>query len=213
MNPMNSAKPGKSAALPGFEIVPESRLDFEYYKNRSEFASEHGAGDIFGRSNDIMRPGTPGSMWDGSEPASRSGSPAPPVPRIPSPGPSRILSPASDVGMTYPAGYSRPMGSPYSPSVDIGQRRSPLYSQGNDSNSNLVGNAAPMPVVASSGYRERSVERLGRTPGGAGMLGGGPQGYGGLPQDEENTSPDHDPMQYNYFREARRPRRDQSGGW
>ncbi|KAI1302205.1 hypothetical protein F5Y03DRAFT_212193 [Xylaria venustula] len=213
MKPMNSAKPGKSAGVPGFEIVPESRLDFEYYKNRSEFASEHGAGNIFGRSNDIVRPGTPGSMWDGSEPYSRSASPAPPVPRIPSPGPSRILSPASEVGMTYPTGYSRPMGSPYSPPVDVGHMRSPLYSQGNDSNSNLVSNAAPMPVASTPGFRERSVERLGRTPGGAGMLGGGPQGYGGLPQDEDINTPDHDPMQYNYFREARRPRRDNSGGW
>ncbi|GAP90282.1 putative duf221 domain protein [Rosellinia necatrix] len=213
MKPMNSARPGKSAGIPGFEIVPESRLDFEYYKNRSEFASEHGAGDIFGRSNDIMRPGTPGSMWEGSEPMSRSGSPKPPVPRIPSPGPSRILSPASDVGMTYPTGYSRPMGSPYSPPVDMGQARNPLYSQANDSNTNLVGNAAPMPVAPARGFRERSAERLSRTPGGAGMLGGGPQGYGGLPQDEDMTSPEHDPMQYNYFREARRPRRDPSGGW
>ncbi|KAF2968568.1 hypothetical protein GQX73_g4964 [Xylaria multiplex] len=213
MKPMNSTKPGKSAGVPGFELVPESRLDFEYYKNRSEFASDHGAGNLFGRSNDIMRPGTPGSMWDGSEPNSRSASPAPPVPRIPSPGPSRILSPASDIGMVYPTGYSRPMGSPYSPPVDVGQSRNPLYSQGNDSNSNLVGNAAPMPVASTPGFRERSVERLGRTPGGAGMLGGGPQGYGGLPQDEEITSPEHDPMQYNYFREARRPRRDHSGGW
>ncbi|KAI0205023.1 hypothetical protein F4808DRAFT_319623 [Astrocystis sublimbata] len=213
MNPMSSSKPGKSAGLPGFEIVPESRLDFEYYKNRSEFASDHGAGDLFGRNNDIMRPGTPGSMWGGSDTQSRSGSPAPALPRIPSPGPSRILSPASDVGMTYPTGYSRPMGSPYSPPVDVGQRRSPLYSQGNDSNSNLMSNAAPMPVTTSSGFRERSVERLGRTPGGAGMLGGGPQGYGGLPQ-EEIASPDlHDPMQYNYFREARRPKRDPSSGW
>ncbi|TGJ87523.1 hypothetical protein E0Z10_g1254 [Xylaria hypoxylon] len=216
--PMNSTKPGKSAGVPGFELVPESRLDFEYYKNRSEFASDHGNGNLFGRSNDMMRPGTPGSMWDGSESNSRSASPAPPVPRIPSPGPSRILSPASDIGMTYPTGYSRPMGSPYSPTpysppIDLGHSRSTLYSQGNDSNSNLVGNAAPMPVASRSGFRERSVERLGRTPGGAGMLGGGPQGYGGLPQDEEVTSPDHDPMQYNYFREARKPRRDNSGGW
>ncbi|RWA11369.1 hypothetical protein EKO27_g3746 [Xylaria grammica] len=211
MKPMNSSKPGKSADVPGFELVPESRLDFEYYKNRSEFASEHGAGNIFGHSNDIMRPGTPGTMWDGSEPGSRSASPAPPIPRLPSPGPGRILSPASEIGMTYPAGYSRPMGSPYSPPIDVAQSRSPLYSQGNDSNSNLVGNAAPMPVASTPGFRERSVERLGRTPGGAGMLGGGPQGYGGLPQDEEITA--HDPMQYNYFREARRPRRDHSGGW
>ncbi|KAK5633154.1 hypothetical protein RRF57_008868 [Xylaria bambusicola] len=212
MKPMNSSRPGKSAGVPGFEIVPESRLDFEYYKNRSEFAAEHGAGDLFGRSNDIMRPDTPGSLWNGSEPNSRSASPAPPVPRIPSPGPSRILSPASDGGMTYPSGYTHPMGSPYTPPVDVGQARSPLYSQGNDSNSNLMSNAAPMPVASTPGFRERSVERLGRTPGGVGMLGGGPQGYGGLPQ-EEITSPEHDPMQYNYFREARRPRRDQSGGW
>ncbi|KAI1116855.1 hypothetical protein F5Y14DRAFT_35947 [Nemania sp. NC0429] len=213
MKPMNSSRPGKSAGLPGFEIVPESRLDFEYYKNRSEFANEHGAGDLFGRSNDIVRPGTPGSMWEGSEPQTRSGSPAPPIPRMPSPGPSRILSPASDAGMTYPAGFSRPMGNPYSVPVDTSQARSPLYSQGNDSNSNLVGNAAPMPVNATHGYRERSTERLGRTPGGAGMLGGGPQGYGGLPQDEDLNPVDNDPMQYNYFREARRPRRDPSGGW
>ncbi|KAI1170751.1 hypothetical protein F4777DRAFT_94466 [Nemania sp. FL0916] len=213
MKPMNSARPGKSEGIPGFEIVPESRLDFEYYKNRSEFASEHGAGDLFGRSNDIIRPGTPGSMWDGSEPISRSGSPAPPIPRMPSPGPSRILSPASDTGMTYPAGYSRPTGNPYSSPVDAGQTRSPVYMQGNDSSSNLVGNAAPMPVTTRLGFRERSVERLGRTPGGVGMLGGGPQGYGGLPQDDEMATPDHDPMQYNYFREARRPRRDHSGGW
>ncbi|KAI0506247.1 hypothetical protein F5B22DRAFT_624810 [Xylaria bambusicola] len=212
MKPMNSSRPGKSAGVPGFEIVPESRLDFEYYKNRSEFAAEHGAGDLFGRSNDIMRPDTPGSMWNGSEPNSRSASPAPPVPRIPSPGPSRILSPASDGGMTYPSGYIHPMGSPYTPPIDVGQARSPLYSQGNDSNSNLMSNAAPMPVASAPGFRERSVERLGRTPGGVGMLGGGPQGYGGLPQ-EEIASPEHDPMQYNYFREARRPRRDHSQGW
>ncbi|KAI1185801.1 hypothetical protein F5B17DRAFT_15868 [Nemania serpens] len=212
MKPMNSAKPGKSAGLPGFEIVPESRLDFEYYKNRSEFAAEHGAGDLFGRSNDIARPDTPGSMWDGSESHTRSASPAPPIPRMPSPGPSRILSPASEVGMNYPAGYFQPMGNPYSVPGDI-PARSPLYSQGNDSNSNLVGNAAPMPVAATHGYRERSMERVGRTPGGAGMLGGGPQGYGGLPQDEDVHSADNDPMHYNYFREARRPRRDPSGGW
>lgn len=213
MKPMDASKPGKPAGMPGFELVPESRLDFEYYKNRSEFASDHGGGDIFGRSNDIMRPGTPGSMWNGSDTPSRSGSPKPSVPRLPSPGPSRVLSPASDVGMTYPTGYSRPMGTPYSPPIDMSHARSPLYSQPNDSHSNLVGNAAPMPV-APGRYRERSVDRLGgRGPGGVGMLGGGPQGYGGLPQEEDAGTPEHDPMQYNYFREARRPRRDPSAGW
>jgi hypothetical protein len=32
---------GKSSSVPGFEMVPESRLDFSYYKGRAEFADEH----------------------------------------------------------------------------------------------------------------------------------------------------------------------------
>ncbi|KAI1482344.1 DUF221-domain-containing protein [Daldinia eschscholtzii] len=207
MNPMNAGKPGKTASLPGFEIVPESRLDFEYYKTRAEFASEHGGGDIFGRSNDVVRPGTPGSMWNGSEPPSRSGSPTiPSIPRMDSPGMvNRTHSPSSDIGMTYPSGYNQPLGSPYAPEPSIGRSRSPLYAHANDSGSNLVVNAAAMPVAAP-GYRERSQERSLRAPGGVGMLGGGPRGYGGLPQ-EDLGPPEQDPMQYNYFREARTSRR------
>ncbi|KAI1776609.1 DUF221-domain-containing protein [Hypoxylon cercidicola] len=205
MNPMNAGKPGKAAGLPGFEIVPESKLDFEYYKTRSEFAAEHGGGDIFGRSNDVVRPGTPGSMWNGSDPPSRSGSPTiPTVPRMDSPGPTgRAFSPSSDIGMTYPGGYTQPLGSPYAQETGSGRSRSPFYSHGNDSGSNLVGNAAAMPV-ATPGTRERSPFRA---PGGAGMLGGGPRGYGGLSQEEDLGSSEHDPMQYNYFREARHSRR------
>ncbi|CAJ2513200.1 Uu.00g013190.m01.CDS01 [Anthostomella pinea] len=213
MNPMNAGKPGKSAALPGFEIVPESRLDFEYYKNRQEFASEHGGGDIYGRSNDVMRPGTPGSsMWNGSEPPSRSGSPTlPSIPRVGSPVPGRIYSPTTNAGITYPSGYSQPISKPYAPSVDTGRSRSPIYAQGNDSASNLVSNAAAMPMT-TPGPRERSLDRVHRSPGGAGMLGGGPQGYGGLPQDEDMGG-DHDPMSYNYFREARTPKRHNPDEW
>ncbi|KAI0172155.1 DUF221-domain-containing protein [Hypoxylon sp. FL1284] len=205
MNPMSAGKPGKSASLPGFEIVPESRLDFEYYKSRAEFAAEHGGGDIFGRSNDVVRPGTPGSMWSGSEPPSRSGSPTlAGIPKVDSPRPmSRGFSPTSDIGMTYPAGYSQPLGSPYGQETGPSRSRSPFYAQGNESGSNLVGNAAAMPM-ATPGSRERSPFRA---PGGAGMLGGGPRGYGGLPQEEDLGTPDYDPMQYNYFREARHSRR------
>ncbi|KAI1641136.1 DUF221 domain protein [Biscogniauxia mediterranea] len=195
LNPMQASKPGKPAAFSGFEIVPESRLDFEYYKNRQEFAADHGGGDIFGRSYDIARPSTPGSMWNGSEPNSRTGSPT--IPRVGSPGPGRVYSPRPDAGgTTYAGGYSQALGSPYSPAPEIGRVRSPFYAHGNDSGSNLVGNAAAMPVAAPT-----------RAPG---MLGGGPQGYGGLPQ-EEDTSPD--PMQYNYFRETRNSRRHPSGAW
>ncbi|KAI1339136.1 DUF221 domain protein [Xylariaceae sp. FL0016] len=212
MNPMQGGKPGKSAGMPGFEIVPESRLDFEYYKNRQEFAADHGGGDIFGRSNDIMRPGTPGSLFGGSDRDSRVGSPTlPMIPRAGSPGPGRVLSPGSDAGMTYPGGYSQaPLGSPYSPPVGMKRSQSPFYAQGNDSSSNLMSNAAAMPMAHPGDNRDRSLDRM-RAPGGSGMLGGGPQGYGGLPQ-EDAASGDHDPMSYNYFRETRSRRRP-SGAW
>ncbi|RYP80203.1 hypothetical protein DL770_006334 [Monosporascus sp. CRB-9-2] len=194
---MTAGKPGKSATIPGFELVPESRLDFEYYKNRSEFAAEHGGGEIYGRPADMMRPGTPGSMWNGSEPYSRPASPGipnmprtasptgmPTIPRLDSPGP----------GM-----YSQPMGSPYATQPDMGRSRSPLYTHGNDSDAGLVGNAAAMPMAAPAQMR---------APGGAGMLGGGPRGYGGLPQEEDNLPPAHDPMTYDYFRTRRKPARE-----
>ncbi|KAI0125510.1 hypothetical protein BJ170DRAFT_583138 [Xylariales sp. AK1849] len=193
----------KGSAVPGFEIVPEGKMDFEFYKNRPEFASEHGGGEIYGRHIDLVRPGTPGSMWTGSEPTSRPGSPGiPSIPRAGSPGPaSRTFTP-----------FSPSVGSPnpYAPPPDIGRSRSPLYAHGNDSGSNLVANAAAMPM-AGPGSREPSMERpASRAPG---MLGGGPQGYGNLPQTEEDMmAPDQDPMAYDYFRSTR-ARRKNSGGW
>ncbi|KAK6866055.1 hypothetical protein PG995_002583 [Apiospora arundinis] len=201
------SKSGKAkSALPGFEIVHESRMDFEYYKNRPEFASEHGGGDIYGRPADHYRPGTPGSMWNGSEPTSRPGSPGLPSIRAASPGPSAM-------GRAYSPGPSAMGGSnPYAHPPDIGRSRSPLYSHGNDSGANLVGNAAAMPLSPMMGGP--GMERaMARGPGGAGMLGGGPQGYGGLPQTEEDmSSPAQDPMAYDYFRNTR-TRRNPSGAW
>ncbi|KAK9777022.1 putative CSC1/OSCA1-like 7TM region domain-containing protein [Seiridium cardinale] len=193
MNPMDKSGKAKSA-VPGFELVPEGKLDFEYYKNRPEFASEHGGGEIYGRAADMMRPGTPGSMWNGSEPSSRPASPSlPTIPRTASPGPGRSHTPYSPI-----VGNS----SPYAPTPEIGRSRSPFYALGNESGSNLVSNAAAMPMT-NPGSREPSMDHSGtRAPGGAGMLGGGPRGYGNLPQDEDMT-PDHDPMAYDYFRSSR----------
>ncbi len=79
MDPMNAKRPGKASgrgtsAMPGFEVVPESKLDFQYYKNRDEFADEHGGGEIFGTPRDLIRPGTPGSVM-GAPTDSRPGTP------------------------------------------------------------------------------------------------------------------------------------------
>lgn len=197
LDPMTKSGKSKSNNIPGFEIVPEGKMDFEYYKNRPEFASDHGGGEIYGRHADLIRPGTPGSMWNGSDGGSRPASPGlPPVPRFGSPGP----APGSP-GRNYSA-YSPDVASPYAQPPDIARTRSPLYAQGNESASNLVGHAAAMPMGHPGGSREPSMDRATRAPGGAGMLGGGPRGYGNLPQDEDITS-DHDPMAYDYFRSTR----------
>lgn len=77
---MATGKPGRKAAIPGFEMVPESRLDFSYYKTRAEFGDEHGGGGaLYGKAEDIIRPDTPGSMWNESTPpGSRPGTPGSP---------------------------------------------------------------------------------------------------------------------------------------
>lgn len=192
MDSMQDGKPGRKAhGIPGFEMVPENRLDFEYYKGRSEFAEEHGgSGGIYGRAEDIIRSDTPASSI-GVGFDSRPGTPI--------------------GGMTGRRNFSNypPMTPSYDGQADTGgshgggmQR---FYSQTNDSQSGLVQSAADMPVTTPGGYhgsRDPSQER--RAPG---FLGGGPQGYGGLPQ-HPIDEPDPDPASYDYFR----ARRNNSGG-
>jgi calcium permeable stress-gated cation channel len=230
LDSMAAGKVGKSkssrGAVPGFELVPENRLDFEYYKNRNEFAEDHGAGELFGRPEDQIRPGTPGSstvMGEGSRPGTPQGGMGFGRGRR-APGESSLGS--GGVGTTYAAGYASPpqqyqsqypgqqtyTASPPLMPVDAGSRsgslgpaanRSNFYAQGgNDSGSNLVRNAQAMPVspppVSSPtehpGSRGQSRDRYG-TPRAPGMLGGGPYGYGGLPQADED-----EPGSYDYFR-------------
>ncbi|KAK3323895.1 hypothetical protein B0T19DRAFT_359379 [Cercophora scortea] len=240
---MNAGKTGKSSsALPGFEIVPESRLDFEYYKNRDEFADDHGAGELFGRPTDLIRPGTPGTIGSSD---SRPGTPVGGM-GFGAHQHQRVFSPQSDSapGTAYPYGYMPPSQPPTgypeqpgyaSPALSPGdvpvRTRSPLYNigNGNDSGTNLVQNAAGMPVSTLADApeiypsRDRSMDAAsGRglgvmgivNPRVPGILGGGPRGYGGLPQtDEDIPAANQDPMHYDYFRSSNRSRgtRDASG--
>lgn len=185
LNPMQEGRPGQKApgGVPGFEMVPENRLDFAYYKGRQEFGDEHGgSGGIYGKAEDIIRSDTPGSSsaW-GTD--SRPGTPV-----MHAPAPRRNHTGVLDVS-------SDAQG-------DIGGHH-PFYGNRNDSEIALVHGAADMPLatplaMGPNRTREESLER--RAPG---FLGGGPQGYGGLPQHEE----DADPMSYDYFRTRR-----QNGG-
>lgn len=232
LDPMRAGKPGKVAGsgLSGFEIVPEGRLDFEYYKNRQEFAEDHGQGDLFGTASDIMRPGTPSSTFGGSDTESRPGTPVGGMTFGGGRG-GFTSTPVAGMGgdKGYAAGYASPSAqyaaraAPFgSPAADYPSRTRSPYGlvEASDSTSNLVRSAAPMasPTLpfAEIGSRSASMDRGpsferpaaagGRTaPGAYGGLGGGPGGYGNLPQNEPDPD-DHDPMEYNYFRGSSRTR-------
>jgi len=182
LDPMKSGHPGRrAAAVPGFEMVPDNRLDFAYYKGRAEFGEDHGGnGGIYGRAEDIIRPDTPGTSGWGSRP----GTPG-------SPG-----TPKMGVRRNFTGG-TMPISNDAHGDIGVGGHN-PVYGHRNDSETNLVRGAADMPV-ATPGYeapghlRDDSQERA------PGFLGGGPQGYGGLPQTED----DADPASYDYFRTRR----------
>ena len=93
MDPMSATHPGKSAAFAQranpaaqappdslFEVVPESELDFAYFKDRAEFGDEHGGeGELYGRPADLVseRSHTPRSFSFGPDDGrERSVSPA-----------------------------------------------------------------------------------------------------------------------------------------
>ncbi|CAG9977550.1 unnamed protein product [Clonostachys byssicola] len=216
---MQGGKPGKAAGgIPGFEYVSENHMDFEFFKNRAEFGEDHGGGEIYGRQGDIMRPGTPGSMGEGSDAGSRSQSP--------SAGPRTTRrSVGNPLDTSYQA-YRPDQGD-----VGIGRNHSPLYTQDNGSLTGLVSNAAAPPTGGfdTYSYRHGSMDRStptpSVTPGGrvmpsrtqspgpsVGALGGGPHGYSGLAQTEFSDHDNGDAPQYDYFRGGK-GRKPPGQGW
>jgi hypothetical protein len=223
LDSMVAGKPGKAAtALPGFEVVPEHRLDFEYYKNRDEFAEDHGAGELFGKPTDLIRTGTPASMFSGpgGGPDSRPGTPGGGMGFAAG---RRNFSPTageSSAGTSYAHGYTQPAqhspinpvqpaypgqptypGQPVYPSTTQ-RTQSPLYNMGNESGSDLMRNAAGMPTsppITPRSNTPASVMPRSNTPGSMMNQGGygsqrGPYGYSGLPQAEEEPVPSPPPL-------------------
>ncbi|KAI9738904.1 MAG: hypothetical protein M1818_005217 [Claussenomyces sp. TS43310] len=179
MNSMKAGQPGKKDVVPGFEVVPENHLDFSYYKNRAEFGEDHGAGEIYSQ---IERPGTSSTFrtGHGSPETSRAGSPAPPMP-----GMRRVMT-----------------GSSLAHGGDLGVQSSPYETRHDEAAVPLVRGAARMPSSTPNVHPADAENEMEVRP--PGFLGGGPQGYGGLPQHEEEA----DPTSYDYFRTRR-----QNGGF
>ncbi|PHH49890.1 hypothetical protein CFIMG_006492RA [Ceratocystis fimbriata CBS 114723] len=213
MDAMKQGHPGKTSGVSGFELVSESQLDFQYYKNRPEFADGHGGGGVlYGNPSDIMRPDTPSSAFsDNSRPGTptqiyggMTGGTRPTLPAVNGPSsyaPYRSHTPVSN----FPAPDNAFLGQPS------------LYAQNNDSSAGLMSSAADMAVVAPArsvqGYDPRDHNRepslpIVHVPGpSTGALGGGPQGYSGVPQAEAP-----EPTQYDYFRGGGQTRRP-GDGW
>ncbi|KAF4629316.1 hypothetical protein G7Y89_g8830 [Cudoniella acicularis] len=184
---MEGGQPGRKAkGIEGFEMVPENKLDFAYYKGRAEFSDEHGGhGVMYGKAEDIVRSDTPGSMSAFTD--SRPGTPVGGMTGR------RNFTPHTMGGVSYDA--QGDMGAAI-PQVNN------FYRQRNDSETGLVHGAADMPLATPGLHpynpRETSQER--RAPG---FLGGGPQGYGNLPQHPVDEVPEQYPMSYDYFRTRR----------
>lgn len=209
LDPMQGGRPGKAANnnMPGFEIVSENQMDFGYYKNRAEFAEDHGGGEIYGRQGEIMRPDTPGSLGDGSDRGSRPGTPLS--------GRSTPFAGAKNRNpsdTSYQAFRGGPPGGGFAQQPMMGsdvpsRSRTPMYSQDNGSSSGLglINNAA----APGSGRMTPVIPHPSHSPGpSTGALGGGPRGYSNLAQNE-----DTDPAQYDYFRGSARARRNPGEGW
>ena len=183
MAPMSQAQPGKVARFASdvggdsaprdlFEVVPESNLDFAYFKNRADFRDEHGGdGELYGRPLDLVseRSQTPASfMTDNSGERSRSASPAP----------SQLRQRTDDLGL-HPA-YRK---------YDDGGRG--LYQMGNDSQRGLLGGAQPVGV---GGVFER--DESGREQFGLDRWRTGGSGYVGVP-----TAAEEEDFKYEAYRQ------------
>lgn len=140
MKRMSKENPGKIATsgTGPFEFVSENNMDYENFKDRSDFNEDRGS--MYGGSS---RPGTPSTLWDDNTRGRSS---------------SRASTRVGDEnGVTYPAGYHKTPSHlrESSPSSEWGVRRI-------DSNSSqpyqvqderdLLGSAAPMGRQTPTGH-------------------------------------------------------------
>lgn len=199
MDPMQQHRPGKTARSADstakkdmFEVVPESQLDFAYYKDRSEFAEGNGGdGELYGHPTDLIseRSGTPLSFLGGG--ARRgSGYDSPSSSRASSPTGSaaggvgyRTVSP-QQLQQMHPAYRDQYQG-------DLSGRRH-MYNNSNESERNLLRGAQPVGFADGEGHEvEREQFGLDRW-----RTGG--TGYVGVPGQEEDQG-----MGYDYYRGRR----------
>ena len=141
----------KKTGVAGFEIVDESKMDFENFKNRADFKSEFGGdGEMYGRPEDLVRSGTPIGARGQEHVRSFSRDSQ-----------RTLREDAADrgVGTIYPEGYHR------TPSRGLrGHSPSPDRGGPFGSDRNLIRGAASMGSASAAGGDGTPAERVG-TPG------------------------------------------------
>lgn len=207
LDPMSHANPGKTARFAPvphkqkdmFEVVPESRLDFQHFMNRAEFADALGGnGELYGRPDDLVseRSSTPrsflGRSGSGSGNSSRASSPA-------SSERERSTSAHRRVGSGSPyrgLGDVHPAHRDPSSQGDLGRGRGMMYQTGgNESESQLLQGAQE---VGRSTPEEGEVA-VAREAYGLDRWRTGGSGYVGLPEREA----DDGITGYDYYRGRR----------
>ena len=184
MDPMSHTQPGKTArfAPPAqkemFEVVPESHLDFEYFKNRDEFADALGGnGELYGKPEDLIseRSSTPRSFLG------RHGSDSGASSRASSPGGGGSERSSSaqrryeELNVVHPAYRDRDQQD-----GDLGQQlrgSRGMYNLGNESENRLLYGAQPLGVGTPG-------EEAGREQYGLDRWRTGGSGYVGVPATE-----------------------------
>ncbi|KAL8657704.1 MAG: hypothetical protein Q9226_001656 [Calogaya cf. arnoldii] len=205
MDAMSKSHPGKTArfAPPAqkemFEVVPETRLDFEHFMNRAEFADALGGnGELYGRPDDLIseRSSTPrsflGRHGSGSGNSSRASSPGARSDRSVSAhrrvgSDSPVQSPRQNVHPAY-----RDASPAHHGDLSQRERGRGMYNMSNESESRLLNGAQPVGHATPD-------EEVGREAYGLDRWRTGGSGYVGLPaRDAEDGI-----TGYDYYRARR----------
>lgn len=195
MDTMSQSHPGKAARFAPtgpkdlFEVVPDSQLDFAHFKDRAEFAEEHGGdGAMYGRPADLIseRSGTPRGFLGSGEDSNSSS-------RASSPGKGHLRAHSyfEEQHAAYRNGGD--LGAPGVRSASAG-RADGFYQRRNESERTLLTSAQPIGLDGAHDESEAEREQYGLGRWQAG--GSGYMGVSGAETPDEGTG-------YDYYRGRR----------
>ena len=173
MDSMSQTRPGKSARFAPttgnrdtFDFVPETQLDFAFYKNKPEFSDEHGGdGELYGRPTDLIseRSQTPRSFLEhggDSNGSSRASSPGHEF-RFAGQRTQSGLHHTTEDDLAFPPRQGPASQGQRGGYGDMGDGGLGMYNLSNESERRLLSGAQPVGFVHDGGIGEREEEDSG----------------------------------------------------